>query len=233
MQHQQPGPLALTSSLDHVIFESSAASKTVRLGLSVAIAAHVLFFIVNWPSFAGSSPKIVDQEPHIFRVVPHKYLPPPPPRENALQRPERLIPIPDPSPFDPEPIRSDDTLIPEFVSGDLVWAEDLEIPDPPPDVVEPAVPLVGTEITAPRRIVMVEPVYPEIARHAGKEGIVVLSLIIGASGRVVSIEVLRGLPLGLTEAAVEAARQWVFEPSTYNGRPTPVQYNLTVRFTLN
>jgi len=47
-----------------------------------------------------------------------------------------------------------------------------------------------------------------------------------------SIEVLSGLGLGLTEAAVKAARQWVFEPSTYNGRPTSVQYILTVRFNL-
>jgi hypothetical protein len=40
------------------------------------------------------------------------------------------------------------------------------------------------------------------------------------------------VPLGLTEAAVEAARHWVFESSTFKGRPTPVQYVLTVNFAL-
>jgi protein TonB len=122
---------------------------------------------------------------------------------------------------------------PEIVSGDWVSADGLDIPEPPPEVAEPVLPRVGPEITAPTRIVTVEPVYPEAARHARIEGVVVLSLIIGPSGTVDSIEVLRGLPMGLTEAAVEAASQWVFEPSTYRGRPTAVQYNLTVRFTLN
>ncbi len=234
MQRQQPETLALTSSLDHVIFESSADSKTVRLGLAVAIAAHVVFFVVNWPSFAGSAPRIVEKKEIIHVLQNTRYvLEPTPLPEVPRRRPVESIPIPDPDPFDPEPIRSDDAVVPQFVSGDWVSAEGLEIPDPPPDVVEPSLPLVGPQITAPRRIVMVEPVYPEIARHARKEGVVVLSLIIGPSGKVVSIEVLRGLGLGLTEAAVEAARQWVFEPSTYKGRPTAVQYNLTVRFTLN
>jgi TonB family protein len=61
---------------------------------------------------------------------------------------------------------------------------------------------------------------------------VVLKLLIGTDGRVESVEVLRSLPLGLTESAVDAARQWVFEPSTYNGRATAVEYILTVRFSL-
>ena len=43
---------------------------------------------------------------------------------------------------------------------------------------------------------------------------------------------LRGLPLGLTDEAVRAARQWIFEPSTIGGRPVRVQYILTVRFSL-
>ena len=72
--------------------------------------------------------------------------------------------------------------------------------------------------------------------HGGqvhKEGAVILSLTIGRNGRIEAIEVLRQLPFGLTESAVEAARQWVFEPSTVRGRPVRVQYILTVRFSLS
>lgn len=79
----------------------------------------------------------------------------------------------------------------------------------------------------------VEPRYTEPARRAHLEGAVILSLTIGRSGRVEEIEVLRGLALGLTEAAVTAARQWVFEPSTVRGEPVRVQYILTVRFSLS
>jgi len=232
MHNRQPGTLALGTSLDHVIRDESADSRILRLGLVVAIAAHVLFFVVNWPSFAGSGPKVMEKQPPIVVLRHFKYVVPPTPLpEVRPRRRERIIHLPDPTPLDPEPIRMESAFSPEIVSGDWVSSDGLDIPEPPPEVV--VLPRVGTEITAPRRIVTVEPVYPEIARHARKDGIVVLSLIISPSGRVDSIEVMRGLPFGLTEAAVEAAEQWVFEPSTYNGRPTSVQYILTVRFTLN
>ena len=45
-------------------------------------------------------------------------------------------------------------------------------------------------------------------------------------------KVLRGLPLGLTESAVDAVRKWKFKPSTLNGKPVEVLYILTVRFNL-
>ncbi len=234
MQHRQTGTLALGTSLDHVIRDDSADSRILRLGLVVAIAAHVLFFVVNWPSFAGSGPKVVEKQLPIVVLRHFKYIVPPTPLPQVRPRQqERIVPIPDPTPLDPEPIRIESAFSPEIISGDWVSSDGLDIPEPPPEVAEPALPRVGPEITAPRRIVTVEPIYPEAARRARIEGAVILSLIIGQSGTVESIEVLRGLPLGLTEAAVEAARQWVFEPSTYRGRPTAVQYNLTVRFTLN
>jgi len=46
------------------------------------------------------------------------------------------------------------------------------------------------------------------------------------------IKVLRGLPLGLTETAVDAVNKWRFEASTLNGKPVEVLYILTVRFNL-
>ncbi len=223
-----------SSSLDHVIQDASTDTFHMRLGMTVAVLAHVVLFVANWPSFARSAPKAPEKQPPIVVLRHFEYkVPPTPPPEMRVRQHQRRIQIPDPDPRDAEVFRDDEAFELIFDSGDFVSFEGLEVPAPPPEVVEPTLIRVGGDFKAPRRIVMVEPVYPEIAIRARKEGAVVLSLIIGVTGRVESVEVLRGLPLGLTEAAVTAARQWVFEPSTYNGRPTAVQYNLTVHFTLS
>ena len=58
----------------------------------------------------------------------------------------------------------------------------------------------------------------------------VLSLLIDTNGRVTDVSVLRGLRFGLTENAVSAARQWLFEPCIYNEKPVSVCMTLTVHF---
>ena len=59
-----------------------------------------------------------------------------------------------------------------------------------------------------------------------------LECIIGKTGDVQSVKVLRGLPLGLTESAVDAVNKWKFKASTLNNKPVEVLYILTVRFNL-
>jgi protein TonB len=78
----------------------------------------------------------------------------------------------------------------------------------------------------------VSPVYPMMARQARVQGSVVLELVITADGRVNDTKVLRGLPMGLTEAAIEAARQWRYEPMQVNGRSVEALLVATVRFSL-
>jgi protein TonB len=73
----------------------------------------------------------------------------------------------------------------------------------------------------------VEPKYPEAARVAGVEGTVVLDLLIDEKGQVTDIQILRGLPLGVSEAAVEAVSLWQYRPA--RGRAGPVASRKTVR----
>jgi TonB family protein len=76
-----------------------------------------------------------------------------------------------------------------------------------------------------------DPQPTEAARRDFVQGTVVLEVDIDAQGRVGAIEVLCGLPAGLTEAAVEAVRTWTFEPATRNGVPVrtrqvvPIEYS--------
>lgn len=89
-------------------------------------------------------------------------------------------------------------------------------------------------ITAPRRVSTVMPRYTEEAKKERIQGMVIVQTVIEKDGTVSDLKVLKGLPHGLSEAAVEAIRQWTFEPARdEQGRPVTVYYNLTVNFTLD
>jgi TonB family protein len=89
------------------------------------------------------------------------------------------------------------------------------------------------DIVAPRKIHAVSPKYTEVARKEGIQGVVVLQAVITKEGIVEEVEVHKGLPYGLTETAIEALKQWTFEPATLEGEPVDVYYNLTFNFRLS
>ncbi len=91
---------------------------------------------------------------------------------------------------------------------------------------------VGGDVKAPVVITHVEPVYTEEARKARIMGIVIVEATIGRDGLVKNVSVLKPLPFGLDQAAVDAVKQWVFKPATFNGQPVDVRFNLTVNFRL-
>ncbi len=86
------------------------------------------------------------------------------------------------------------------------------------------------DITRPEKISGVAPVYTETARRARVTGTVVLEAIIDEQGNVVNTKVLRGLPMGLDQAAVDAVQTWKFKPAMLEGKPVKVYYVLTVNF---
>jgi protein TonB len=108
-------------------------------------------------------------------------------------------------------------------------------PPPPPPTPEPKAegPLrVGGDVKAPVAINRANPDYTETARKARINGVVIVEAIVNKQGEVEQVKVLKGLPLGLSEEAVEAVKKWRFHPGTLNGEPVEVIFNLTVNFTL-
>jgi len=81
----------------------------------------------------------------------------------------------------------------------------------------------------PAKVRHVVPAYPELARRAGVEGVVVLECVIDPSGHVAEVRILRSQPL-LDAAAVGAVRQWVYSPTRLNGVPVAVLLTVTVQF---
>ncbi len=77
----------------------------------------------------------------------------------------------------------------------------------------------------------VEPIYPLIAKQARVSGVVELVGVLGVDGRIHELKVLRGHPL-LVNAAMEAVRQWVYEPTLLNGQPVEVSAPIIVNFIL-
>jgi TonB family protein len=75
------------------------------------------------------------------------------------------------------------------------------------------------------------PQYPAVAKAAGAEGPVQVQVTVNENGEVVSAEAISGHPL-LREAAVEAARQWRFKPTTIEGKSVKTRGTLTFNFTL-
>jgi periplasmic protein TonB len=91
---------------------------------------------------------------------------------------------------------------------------------------------VGGGVSAPRIISDPEPEYSEEARKAKYQGVCVLWLVVGPDGRPRDIRVARSLGLGLDEKAIEAVKNWKFEPALKDGKPVAVQINVEVNFHL-
>ena len=90
---------------------------------------------------------------------------------------------------------------------------------------------VGGGIQPPVKVKDVRPVYPQDARDAGVQGVVVIDIRIEPDGRVGSAKVLRSVPM-LDQAALDAVRQWEFTPTLLNGVPVPVMMTVTVQLTV-
>ncbi len=173
-------------------------------------------------------------------IVVKKYTPPPPKVEQKPVAPRkkliRKVPLPDPTPDEPEPIREP---APEILPDPI--PENVEIllgePEPfgPPPSREPVlagVAGVSSPVLIPESKVI--PDYPELARVARIEGDVILQAVIHKDGTVGEISVLRCTKgcVGFEDAAIEAVAMWRYKPATQNGKPVDCYFTVLVDFQL-
>jgi protein TonB len=95
----------------------------------------------------------------------------------------------------------------------------------------PAVVRVGAGMKPPKKIKDVKPEYSTVASSARVHGSVVIELTISAEGKVQDAKVLVSVPL-LDQAALEAVRQWEYEPSRLNGVAVAVVMTVVVNFSV-
>ncbi len=91
---------------------------------------------------------------------------------------------------------------------------------------------ISSETMAKRILTKVDPVYPDAARAASTEGLVVLDAMIAPDGSVERLLPLSGPDL-LVQSATEAVRSWKFEPYLSSGKAVGVETTIAVDFRLN
>jgi protein TonB len=120
--------------------------------------------------------------------------------------------------------------------GDIIRTTAPPPPPPaPPRVAEPTVtkPLsVSGGVQNARLIRKIVPPYPALARQARISGTVRLIGIIGKDGTIRNLQLVSGHPL-LIEAALQAVRQWIYQPTLLTGQPVEVIAPIDVIFTLS
>jgi protein TonB len=85
----------------------------------------------------------------------------------------------------------------------------------------------------PAAVTVIEPKYPDIAIQAQVEGLVLVHVRVGKDGRVAEARLdPKANVLLLNDAALEAARRWVFTPALMGNRPVSVWVNIPFRFKL-
>jgi protein TonB len=171
--------------------------------------------------------------------------PPPPPAPKAAAAPKMMAPILEDDSFVApvvEELLPEEGLdlgaeggveggvaggVPGGVIGGIVGGLPAAPTPPPQKAIR-----VGGQIKQPKKLKDVAPVYPDIAKQARVQGVVILECTISPQGKVTNVKVLRGVPL-LNDSAMDAVRQWVYTPTLLNGVPVPVIMTVTVNFKLS
>lgn len=217
-----------SGSTSFYLQEQDDDRRTLRLAMALAVVVHAVLFAVNLPELSSASAEVKPAQ--VFMTRPIRFKPQTPARQETPRQNARRVPIPDPTPNDPEPILRN---LPSEQTIDL--SVDFELADvpSPPDPPHSAVPLrFHSGMIRPERIAGLEPRYTEMARRARLEGVVILQAIITRQGEVRNVKIVKPLGLGLDEAAAETVRGWRFQPARLDGEPIDVIYSLTVRFNL-
>ena len=186
----------------------------LQLGFLVAIGIHaMLFLMLPHPHFQPY--QLTEKTTTTLVDAPSAFVIPPPPEEIPRQ-----------------------DVVTAVVPSDAPGAEET-VPTTVLNPLNPPVRPVSDDSSGffdvfdqpPVLIKRVYPVYPEMARQAELEGVVVLKLGIDEFGQVREALVLESID-GLDEAALDAVYQWQFQPAMQRDMPVPVWYTVPIRFSL-
>jgi protein TonB len=215
------------------------ARPNLARALVLASALMATAFTVLGVVLARHPDAVRTREIHI-----HDFLPPPPPMIEPRTEAASPAPTVRPSGSTIDRIVPDEQihdLQPTFMSPSEVASGVLAETGTGPVILEPAkeepLPDRATWVYTdqlPEVVRAVKPNYPELAKIAGIEGPVVVHMLVGKDGHVLKVELdPRVNVLMLNDAALEAARGFLFQPALANGHPVAVWVAQTFRFRLH
>lgn len=242
----------------------SPPKKDLITAVALTILIHIILFTLNL-SFLGKKVYVPQQSITILRqlasppsppvkIAPPKVVPPKPKKEKIKKPVEKkvepkpvLIPIPDPTPLAPEPIKKEEPteeelpIIVEEINDPL----DIGEIEPPPtsdkgdgkkkDPGQQGYAVGDPGVTAPVLLLNPIPHYTDAAIKAKIEGTVILEVIILPNGLIDSndIRIIEKLGYGLEEKAIETIiNRWKFKPGTKDGKPVSIIATIEIEFNL-
>jgi protein TonB len=207
-------------AIDPTARKRAAASTGLAVVAYAALAGAVLVVAGRGPLQKAEELLEVSFQRAVPRVEP----PPPPPR--PIVRPRRRVALPAPVAAPPR------VVVPREIPREAPRAEATH--QQGADIVAGGLSRLGSgleggsavdlpeEATPPQALTQdLSPGYPESARAAGKEGLVILKFVVSREGRVTDIKVLKGDP-PFVEAAIAKVKTILFRPATVNGAPIAV-----------
>ncbi len=253
-------PAVRFESLLTLMSPSPSIRKARGTTFAVSVAAHLALIasVVVVPLLMDEAGPIPTDAVRAFFVSPPEIAapppPPPPPAAGVQAKPvERAAPRPEPAsstrfvapmeiPTEIAPDRIDLGIeggvpggveggVPGGVVGGVVGGIPLPPPLPLPTTAAAPAVRVGGVIAAPKLLHRVNPAYPPLAQQARVSAVVILEAVVDTHGRIRDVKLLRGHPL-FDVAAIEAVRQWQYQPLLLGGVPTDFVLTVTVVFNI-
>ena len=122
--------------------------------------------------------------------------------------------------------------VPGGAMGGVLGSVMSSVPSAVPKAATPQRVRVSQGVSQGLLIHKVQPTYPPLARQARIQGSVILQALIGKDGTIQNLHVVSGHPM-LTNAALEAVKEWRYKPYFLNGEPVEVETTINVNFTLS
>jgi periplasmic protein TonB len=224
----------ITTAIYAVVLLGTAVGTIIYMNPELAGALDVQAMIAPPPPPAAPPPPAQQQVVKNIPVVVQHVVP--------IKPPER---IPDPTTVHAKPVVTVSQGVPGGVPGGVTGGvpggtsrgDDPPPPPPPPPPTPTPAAAPPKKITVSGGVLQgsaikkIQPPYPPIAKAARASGAVTVQVTISEEGRVIEAVVTGGHPL-LRDAALQAARQWMFRPTELSGVPVKVQGILTFNFTL-
>jgi len=229
--------LAYLDPHTRLLLEDPDDDRTLRRALVAAALFHIVLLLVTFPNLAEPRVPQARGPQKVYVVEQLRFQPPPAVKQKEVPKKRaKKIPIPDPTPDDPEPLEVEELPEPALELSDIDVSV-FGIPDAPPG---PAINMgaangpqwVGNGVLPPKKINAPQPRYTEEARKARIQGTVILQAIVDADGKISNVKIIKGLPLGLDQSAIDTVKEWLYEPATREGLPVAVYMNLMINFSL-
>jgi protein TonB len=122
--------------------------------------------------------------------------------------------------------------VPGGAMGGVLGSVMSSVPTAVPKVATPTRVRVSQGVSQGLLVHKVTPQYPPLAKQARIQGVVVLQALIGKDGSIQNLHVVSGHPM-LTNAALEAVKEWKYKPYFLNGEPVEVETTINVNFSLS